>query len=100
MTTLSSRTLPLLTPSHPGGRSAMTCQYRCGDACAQPVPNPSTNAYFGDVVRTAMTRRAALKAGGATAGLVGLTTWTSGPRPPPRPAPGAASTAPRPTWTT
>src|SRR3546814_3228881 len=41
--------LPLLgAPSHPGGRSAMTCRYRCGDACAQPVPNESGNEYFAD----------------------------------------------------
>ena len=31
--------LPLIgLPSHPGGRSAMTCRYRCGDACFHEVP--------------------------------------------------------------
>lgn len=50
----------------------MTCHYRCGDACAQPVPNTSGNPYFGDVVNDAMTRRTVLKAGGVGAAAVGL----------------------------
>ncbi|GAB3656031.1 PhoX family protein [Streptomyces sparsus] len=54
--------LPLLA-SHPGGRSAMTCHYRCGDACFQEVPNRSDNAYFGDVVAGALSRRSMLRAG-------------------------------------
>ncbi|MBW1603824.1 PhoX family protein [Streptomyces sp. JJ66] len=53
--------LPLLT-THPGGRSAMTCHYRCGDACFQEVPNTSDNAYFGDIV-AGMSRRNMLRAG-------------------------------------
>jgi uncharacterized protein len=65
------RFLPLLGggPTHPGGRSAMTCRYRCADACAHPVPNTSDNAYFGDVVAAGMSRRGLLKAG-ALAGIV------------------------------
>lgn len=42
-----SRLLPVLT-GH-GGRSAMTCQYRCGNACSHPAPNTSDNPYFGDI---------------------------------------------------
>ncbi|WP_459646004.1 PhoX family protein [Kineococcus sp. NUM-3379] len=38
----------------------MTCHYRCGDACAQPVPNTTDNAYFGDVVRSVVSRRGVL----------------------------------------
>ncbi|WP_340559821.1 PhoX family protein [Streptomyces sp. GSL17-111] len=53
--------LPLLT-THPGGRSAMTCHYRCGDACFQEVPNQSGNAYFGDIV-AGLSRRSMLRAG-------------------------------------
>jgi secreted PhoX family phosphatase len=65
------------------GRSAMTCMYRCGNACAHPAPNTSGNPYFGDMVdeqaRT-LSRRGllrlgaagALTAGFATAGLTGL----------------------------
>ncbi|UNT01109.1 PhoX family phosphatase [Streptomyces tubbatahanensis] len=54
--------LPLLT-SHPGGRSAMTCRYRCGDACFHEVPNTSANEYAGDVIARALSRRAVLRAG-------------------------------------
>lgn len=70
------RSLPLLTRSpHPGGRSPMTCQYRCGDACSQPVPNTSDNEYFGDIVTRALSRRTVLKAGGAGATALSLTAW-------------------------
>ncbi|QQQ76398.1 PhoX family phosphatase [Saccharothrix sp. 6-C] len=70
------RLLPLL-PNHPLGRSAITCKYRCGDACAHEAPNTSDNAYFGDVVGEVVRRRGLLKAGavlavaGAGVGLVG-----------------------------
>ncbi|MDU0292756.1 PhoX family phosphatase [Saccharothrix longispora] len=70
------RLLPLL-PNHPLGRSAMTCKFRCGDACAHEAPNTSDNAYFGDVVGDVVRRRGLLKAGavlavaGAGAGLLG-----------------------------
>ncbi|WP_432092372.1 PhoX family protein [Streptomyces sp. bgisy100] len=56
------RLLPLIS-SHPGGRSAMTCRYRCGDACFHEVPNTSGNAYLGDVVAEALSRRSLLRAG-------------------------------------
>ncbi|MCI0384053.1 PhoX family phosphatase [Streptomyces sp. CNQ085] len=61
--------LPLIG-SHPGGRSAMTCRYRCGDACFHEVPNNSGNEYAGDVIAAALSRRSVLRAGavvGATA---------------------------------
>jgi len=66
------RTLPLLA-AHPGGRSATVCHFRCGDACSQPVPNPSDNEYFGDLLRGSLSRRAAL-AGSAAAVLLGSVT--------------------------
>jgi secreted PhoX family phosphatase len=69
--------LPLLSPdrAHPGGRSAMTCHYRCDDACSKPVPNTSGNGYFGDIVAAGASRRSVLKGGGLAAAVVGLTTF-------------------------
>ncbi|SES48939.1 hypothetical protein SAMN04487983_107322 [Streptomyces sp. yr375] len=72
--------LPIIgTPSgsHPGGRSAMTCRFRCGDACFHEVPNTSDNAYVGDVIVGALGRRAMMRAAAAvvtltaTAGVAG-----------------------------
>ncbi|MEV6963002.1 PhoX family protein [Streptomyces sp. NPDC051207] len=57
--------LPLIgTPSgsHPGGRSAMTCRFRCGDACFHEVPNTSGNEYVGDVIAGALSRRSVMRA--------------------------------------
>ncbi|MFI1355112.1 PhoX family protein [Streptomyces sp. NPDC020898] len=48
--------------SHPGGRSAMTCRFRCGDACFHEVPNTSANEYVGDVIATALSRRSVMQA--------------------------------------
>ncbi|MGH3863452.1 PhoX family protein [Actinokineospora sp.] len=69
--------LPLLTTNHPLGRQSVTCEYRCGNACSHDAPNTSGNAYFGDVVRSIVSRRGMLKAGavlavaGAGAAVVG-----------------------------
>ncbi|HEX2145922.1 MAG TPA: PhoX family phosphatase [Glycomyces sp.] len=54
--------LPLLN-DHIGGRSALTCLYRCGDACSHPVPNTSDNPYLGDLIAQAVSRRSLFKAG-------------------------------------
>ncbi|MFG3496194.1 PhoX family protein [Streptomyces sp. NPDC047928] len=55
--------LPLLSVnSHAGGRSALTCRYRCGDACFHEVPNTSDNEYVGDVIAGALSRRSMLRA--------------------------------------
>ncbi|MBU3871638.1 phosphatase, partial [Streptomyces sp. 4503] len=54
--------LPLIS-SHPGGRSALTCRYRCGDACFHETPNTSDNAYVGDAIAAAASRRSLLRAG-------------------------------------
>ncbi|MFD8450119.1 MULTISPECIES: PhoX family protein [Streptomyces] len=73
--------LPLIgTPSgsHPGGRSAMTCRFRCGDACFHEVPNTSGNEYVGDVIAGALSRRSMMRAAAvvtvaaAGAGAVGV----------------------------
>ncbi|WP_299529853.1 PhoX family phosphatase [uncultured Streptomyces sp.] len=53
--------LPLIG-SHQGGRSALTCRYRCGDACFQEVPNTSDNAYAGDIIAGAVSRRSMMRA--------------------------------------
>ncbi|MFF3288718.1 PhoX family protein [Streptomyces sp. NPDC003023] len=55
--------LPLLNTSpHAGGRSALTCRYRCGDACFHEVPNTSDNEYVGDVIASALSRRSMMRA--------------------------------------
>ncbi|WP_055525121.1 PhoX family protein [Streptomyces graminilatus] len=57
--------LPLIgssSGSHPGGRSAMTCRFRCGDACFHEVPNTSANEYVGDVIAGALSRRSMMRA--------------------------------------
>ncbi|GAA3618649.1 PhoX family phosphatase [Lentzea roselyniae] len=61
------RLLPLLPTNHPLGRQAVTCQYRCGNACSHDAPNTSDNAYFGDVVKEVVSRRGMLKAGAVVA---------------------------------
>ncbi|MEH1123741.1 PhoX family protein [Micromonospora sp. CPCC 206061] len=66
------RLLPLLGQTGHGGRSAMTCQYRCGNACDHPVPNDSDNPYFGDVVRTEVSRRGVVRAGAVGALVLGF----------------------------
>ncbi|MGW1275994.1 PhoX family protein [Streptomyces tsukubensis] len=55
--------LPLLSATpHAGGRSALTCRYRCGDACFQEVPNTSDNEYAGDIIAGALSRRSMVRA--------------------------------------
>ncbi|MCM1971635.1 PhoX family protein [Streptomyces sp. G1] len=57
--------LPLIRTSdgsHPGGRSAMTCRFRCGDACFHEVPNTTANPYVGDVIAGALSRRGVMRA--------------------------------------
>lgn len=67
--------LPLLTGTpHAGGRSALTCRYRCGDACFHEVPNTSGNEYAGDVIAGALSRRSVVRA----AAVVAATTAAGG----------------------
>ncbi len=49
----------------------MTCRYKCGNACAHEVPNTSDGEYFGDIVRSALTRRGILKGSAAAVIAVG-----------------------------
>ena len=64
--------LPILT-THDGSsaRSNLTCTYKCGNACFHEVPNTSKGQYFGDVVKTAMTRRGVLRGGAMAVVAVG-----------------------------
>ncbi|MER6999791.1 PhoX family protein [Streptomyces sp. NPDC000410] len=57
--------LPLLGSNHAGGRSALTCRYRCGDACFHEVPNTSDNEYAGDVIAGALSRRSMMRTAAA-----------------------------------
>ncbi|MFG2936545.1 PhoX family protein [Streptomyces sp. NPDC048282] len=66
--------LPIVgTPaqSHPGGRSSLTCRFRCGDACFHEVPNTSSNAYVGDVIADAVSRRSVVRAAAVVAVAAG-----------------------------
>ncbi|MFD0269180.1 PhoX family protein [Streptomyces sp. NPDC127106] len=53
--------LPLIGNPHGGGRSALTCRYRCGDACFHEVPNTSDNEYAGDIIARTWSRRSMLR---------------------------------------
>ncbi len=70
------RLLPLLTTRH-GSRSHLTCQYRCGNACDQPIPNQTDHPTFGEVAERALARRSVLKLG-AGAGALTVTGLASG----------------------
>jgi len=82
------RLLPLLTGHRPdgsgrpaghGGRSAMTCLYRCGNACSHPEPNTSDNEYFGDLIAAQVSRRGVLQASAAGVVVAGVTAATGLP---------------------
>ena len=64
--------LPILT-THDGSsaRSNLTCKYKCGDACFHDAPNTSKGEYFGDIVKTAMSRRGVLRGGAMAVVAVG-----------------------------
>ncbi|MET9715261.1 PhoX family phosphatase [Streptomyces rochei] len=71
--------LPLLPAGHNTARSALTCRYRCGDACSHDAPNRSLNPYFGDIVQRALTRRGVLKGSAVIALAVGGSTLAASP---------------------
>ncbi|MEU6702223.1 PhoX family protein [Streptomyces wuyuanensis] len=68
------RILPLLSSNHAGGRSALTCRYRCGDACFHEVPNTSGNEYAGDIIAATLSRRSMMR----TAAVVTVATAAGG----------------------
>ena len=72
MTDTAKRTvLPLLGHTR-GKRSPVTCQLKCGSACAGPECNTSGNGYFRDIASAALSRRSALGLGAAAAVTVGV----------------------------
>ncbi|GAA3786118.1 PhoX family protein [Sphaerisporangium flaviroseum] len=68
------RMLPLLSAPRGGGRDAMTCRFRCGNACSHEVANTSDNPYFNDILAGMLTRRGALRTGalGALVATIGV----------------------------
>ncbi|MGQ0776591.1 MAG: PhoX family protein [Pseudonocardiales bacterium] len=67
-----------LLPSHPRGRQAVTCKYRCGDACSHEPPNTSGNEYFGEVVTRVVSRRGMFRAGAVVTAAVSIPMALSG----------------------
>ncbi|MBF6213509.1 PhoX family phosphatase [Nocardia puris] len=51
-------------------RAAVTCEYKCGNACFHEPPNDSAGAYFGDIV-SSLNRRGLIKGGAAAVLAVG-----------------------------
>ncbi len=58
--------LPMDGLTH-GNRSPVTCELKCGSACAYPPSNPSTQQSFRDVVGLRLSRRTLLLGSGALA---------------------------------
>jgi secreted PhoX family phosphatase len=56
----------------------MTCRYRCGNACDQPIPNQSDNGHIQEVIRAALRRRSLLTGAAVGAGTLAL---SAGARP-------------------
>ncbi|ONM46616.1 PhoX family protein [Nocardia donostiensis] len=51
-------------------RAAVTCAYKCGNACFHEAPNTSSGAYFGDIVAD-LSRRRVLQGGAAAVLAIG-----------------------------
>ncbi|MEJ2885951.1 PhoX family protein [Actinomycetospora aeridis] len=63
------RLLPLAV-RRPHGRPAVSCRYRCADACSREAPNPTGHTPFREVAAAALSRRRVLQAG-LVAGISG-----------------------------
>ncbi|MDT0183182.1 PhoX family phosphatase [Microbacterium sp. ARD31] len=61
-----------------GKRSAVTCQYKCANACLGPECNTSANEHFRDVASAALSRRALLGMGAAAAVAVAVSGLRAG----------------------
>ncbi|MGE5719781.1 MAG: PhoX family protein [Nocardioidaceae bacterium] len=81
--------LPLVGSGPHGSRSAMTCRYRCANACDHPEPNPTDSETMRDLVEGAIARRSVLKGGAFAAGALVVGGVTGGT------APAAAAAASR-----
>ncbi|WP_418907158.1 PhoX family protein [Glutamicibacter endophyticus] len=53
-----------------GNRSAATCHYKCGDACALPTENTSSNEYFPQIADAVLSRRKLLGAGAVASAAI------------------------------
>jgi secreted PhoX family phosphatase len=73
-----------------GKRSAVTCQFKCANACVGPECNTSANPHFRDVASVALSRRALLGLGAAGAVAIAVGAFRPGA---PTSAPGAAGVA-------
>jgi uncharacterized protein len=71
--------LPLLPSGPHGSRDAMTCLFRCGNACDRPEPNTSGHRHLRDEVARVVQRRSLLKGAGIGAGAVALGGLTGAP---------------------
>ncbi|MEU6530819.1 PhoX family protein [Streptomyces sp. NPDC046928] len=77
--------LPIISvdgAAHHGGRAALTCRFRCGDACFHEIPNTSANPYVGDVVAGALSRRTVMRAAAVVtaAAAAGASATVAAPR--------------------
>ncbi|TDN88557.1 PhoX family phosphatase [Microbacterium sp. BK668] len=79
----SRRSLPMADHAR-GKRSAVTCQFKCANACTKPECNTSSNETFQQVAARALSRRAVLGLGAAGALALTFAGNASG-------APGAAA---------
>lgn len=70
MTIAPSTNLALLPTGPHGSRSNMTCHFRCGNACDQPIPNQSESGHIRDEITRAVGRRSVLR--GASVGVGAL----------------------------
>ena len=61
-----------------GKRSAVTCHFKCANACLGPECNTSANPHFRDIASAALTRRALLGLGAAGAVGIALAAATPG----------------------
>lgn len=61
------------------GRAAMTCLYRCGDACSHDAPNTSDNETFASVMETVASRRGVLRAGAVIGAVTAASVGLAGP---------------------
>ena len=68
-TTPEHRSLLRLVPHARGKRSPVTCELKCGNACAHKAPNGTDNDYFPDVASRALSRRGVLGAAGGALAL-------------------------------
>jgi len=73
-----SQRLPLIPTSGPrGGRSRMTCTFRCGNACAHPAPNRSGNPHIAELLGGVVARRTVLRGAAAAGAAAGVLTTPS-----------------------